>query len=134
MSEKLDLKIGQTAAIKEIASEETVQLLARATGDYNPVHLDDAYAQTTRFGRRIIHGLFVAGMVSKLLGTRLPGEGTVLLRQEMKYRRPVYIGDEIEASVTVAGIDEKKTRVALTYVCVNQSNELVMEGSADVMV
>ena len=127
---KIDtIQVGDRASLKKTATDACVKAMAEITGDFNKMHVDDAYAAKTVFGRRIAHGLFCLGMVSNLLGTQLPGEGTVLLSQEIKYKLPVYIGDEIEAVVEVTEIFPEKSRVHLAFWCVNQNGKTVLEGS-----
>ncbi|MBI2109530.1 MAG: MaoC family dehydratase [Parcubacteria group bacterium] len=128
-----ELKVGQRAEFTKIITEEDVQLFAKATGDSQPVHLDEAYAKTTRFGQRIAHGLLTAGLISAVLGTKLPGPGTIYNWQEMKFLKPVYIGDEITAVVIVSNIDTEKNRVMLKTECFNQKKALVLSGYAVVI-
>lgn len=134
-SEKIaDLHIGDTASMIRVIRSDDVLNMAQISGDFNPIHIDDEYAAKTRFGRRIAHGLFCVGMVSALLGTKLPGLGTVLVSEEFKYLSPVYLDDEITASVTVEKIDSVKNKVELSFLCVNQERKPVVSGSAKVIV
>lgn len=124
--------IGQKASAKKTITDEDVQDFARISGDYNPVHLDEEYASKTRFGRRIVHGILVSSLISKVIGTDLPGKGTIYLSQNLKFMKPVYIGDEIEAEVEIADWDLKKKRMKLKTI-VKRGNECVIEGEALVM-
>lgn len=128
------LKIGDTATMKRTIKEADVLNMAEISGDYNPIHTDEEYAKSTRFGKRIAHGLFVISMVSALLGNELPGLGTVIATESMKFLRPVYFNDTITASVTVENIFFEKNRVSLSFRCVNQDDLPVMNGSVDVIV
>lgn len=127
------LTIGQKATLTKTFTAADVEAFAAASGDHNPVHLDEAYARTTRFGRRIAHGLLVAGLISAVLGTRLPGPGTVYLGQELAFKAPVYLGDTITAVVEVIGVREGKPIVNLSTNCYNQDDVAVIEGKAVVL-
>ena len=104
--------------------------LPRFSGDHNPVHLDEAYAAKTRFGHPIAHGMLVAGLISAVLGTELPGPGSIYLSQTLHFRAPVYIGDQVTATVEVVAIRPDKPIVTMKTVCTNQSGQIVLEGEA----
>ncbi len=106
-----------------------VELYAQLTGDYNPVHFDEEFAKTTIFGKPIVHGPLVLTFVTTLFATDLPGPGTVYLAHDVKYIKPVYIGDEITAILEVEEITEKN-HILITTTCVNQHNEIVLTGLA----
>ncbi|MCA1558314.1 MAG: MaoC family dehydratase, partial [Acidobacteria bacterium] len=103
-------------------------------GDNNPVHLDDEFAKTTRFGRRIAHGMLSAGLISAVLANKLPGTGTVYLSQSLTFVAPVYPGDTITARVTVTRVREDKPIVTLETICTNQRDEPIIRGEAVVLV
>ena len=126
-------KPGQKATLSKTFTEANVQAFAEASGDKNPVHLDEAYAQTTRFGKRIVHGMLVAGLISAVLGTQLPGPGTIFLGQELSFKAPVYIGDTVTAEIEVAAVREGKSIATLITNCYNQDGTLVIEGKATVL-
>ncbi len=128
-----ELKIGDAAHISKTITEEDVELFARATGDFNPVHLDEAYAQKTMFKGRIAHGLLSVGLFSAILGNILPGHGTIYLSQEIKFLAPVRIGDTITATVGILELIPEKNRSKLRTSCINQDGKLVAEGTAWVM-
>lgn len=134
MSKCDGISIGDKVSIKQVAASETVIALAEISGDKNPVHLDDEYAATTIFGRRIAHGLFCLGMISNLLGTQLPGKGTVLVSEQINYKKPVYIGDEIETTVEVVDIMPEKDKLNMSFSCVNQDGMVVLDGSTIVRI
>lgn len=94
------LKIGDSASLTKTFSDADVRAFAEISGDKNPVHLDEAYAAGTRFKQRIVHGMLTAGLISAVLGTQLPGPGSVYLRQSIDFRTPVLIGDTITATAT----------------------------------
>jgi 3-hydroxybutyryl-CoA dehydratase len=125
-----ELKIGERARLAKTIAESDVYGYAGITGDFNPAHINQEYAETTYFKSRIAHGLLSAGFISAAIGTVLPGPGTVYLKQELSFMAPVYIGDTITASVEVAEINADKNRVVLKTTCENQKGELVIEGKA----
>jgi 3-hydroxybutyryl-CoA dehydratase len=125
-----ELKVGDSAQFSKTVSETDVYLYAGITGDFNPAHIDEAYARTTYFGTRIAHGLLTAGFVSAVLGTRLPGPGAVYLRQELTFLGPVKIGDTVTARVEVVEIDAEKGRARLLTTCDNQEGKRVLTGEA----
>jgi len=122
--------IGDSASYTKTFSEEDVRLYAGITGDHNSVHLDEEYARTTVFKGRVIHGMLTAGLISTVLGTILPGVGTIYLSQSLKFKAPVRIGDTVTATVRVVEIDREKERARLETVCVNQSGQEVLAGEA----
>jgi acyl dehydratase len=128
------IQVGQSAKMTKVISSEDIQGFAAASGDTNPVHLDDAYASQTVFKKRIAHGMLVGGMISAVLGVQLPGPGTIYLGQTLQFRAPVYVGDEVTATVEVINIRADKPIITLRTVCVNQNQQIVLEGEAVVRV
>lgn len=126
--------IGDSRSMKRIATREIIQLLAEASGDYNPIHLDTEYAEGTRFKRCIAHALFCLGMISNLIGMQIPGEGAIFLNEKVDYLAPVYIDDEIEAIVGIENINEEKELLQLTFKCINQEGRLVLVGETEVKI
>src|SRR5438034_3499963 len=104
-----------------------------AVGDFNPIHSDPAYAAATSFGEPIAPGIFTAGLISAVIGTRLPGPGAIYLSQTLKFMKPVRAGDLIIAAVDVVQVMEDRNRVRLATSCVNQHGEIVLSGEAIVM-
>ena len=129
-----ELSLGQTAAIRKTISESDILAYAGLTGDFNPVHVDAEYAARTRFGTRIAHGMLTAGLVSHVLGMRLPGTGAIYLGQSLRFTAPVRAGDTIEARAEVVELVPAKRRVRLKTVCENQLGEQVLEGEALMMI
>ena len=125
---------GDKASRTQTISDEMIRSFAELTGDTNPVHLDDAYAAGTRFGRRIAHGMIAAGLVSATLANDLPGPGTVYLSQTLQFKAPVYPGDTITTTVEVKAVRPDKPIVTLATSCINQDNKVVLEGEAVVLV
>ena len=129
-----ELSLGQTATIRKTISESDILAYAGLTGDFNPVHVDAEYAARTRFGSRIAHGMLTAGLVSHVLGMRLPGTGAIYLGQSLRFTAPVRAGDTIEARAEVVELVPAKRRVRLKTVCENQLGEKVLEGEALMMI
>jgi 3-hydroxybutyryl-CoA dehydratase len=129
-----DLQPGQSAAMSKTVTEADVILFAGVTGDFNPAHLDQVYAERSRFGGRIAHGMLSAGFISAVLAMRLPGPGTIYLSQSLRFLRPVRIGDTVTARVEVAELMPARRRVRLLTTCSNQQGEALVEGEALVMV
>ena len=125
-----ELKVGDTARFSKTVSESDIYLFAGVTGDINPAHVNEEYAKGTFFKTRIAHGMLSAGFISAVIGTMLPGPGTIYMRQEVNFLAPVKIGDTVTAIVEVAEIIAEKKRVRLKTYCVNQENTTVVDGEA----
>ena len=128
-----DLALGDHAELTRIATEADIAGFVESVGDYNPVHTDRDYAAGTRFKARIAPGIWTAGLISAVIGTRLPGPGTIYLSQDLTFLRPVMLGDTVSARVEVAEVDPEKNRLRLRTSCVNQRGDTVLEGQALVM-
>lgn len=128
-----EIRIGDAASYTKTITDEDVRLYAQVSGDHNPLHLDDAFAAATPFGRRVAHGMLSASLFSTILGTMLPGEGSIYLSQELKFVKPVYPGDTVTATATVSHLYPEKNRVVLDTVAVNQHGEVVVKGHAKMM-
>ncbi len=126
--------VGDSAEITKTITDADVQAFAEVTGDHNPVHVDDEFAKTTRFGRRIAHGMLTASLISAVLANKLPGEGSVYLGQTLQFVAPVFPGDEVTARATVKEIREDKPVVKLETICLNQRSEVVVRGEATVLI
>ena len=126
-------EIGQQAQMTRTISESDVYLFAGITGDLNPAHINEPYARGTRFGRRIAHGMLTAGLISAVLGTRLPGAGTIYLSQTLKFLSPVYMGDTITARVEILRLEREGKGAVLKTEAVNQDGRLVATGEAAVL-
>lgn len=124
------LIVGEVEEFTKTVSETDVYLYAGITGDFNPAHINEEYAKPTFFKTRIAHGMLVAGFISTVLGTRLPGPGAIYIRQECNFMAPVRIGDTITARVEVAEILSDKNRVRLKTSCLNQEGTIVLDGEA----
>lgn len=128
-----DLAVGQSASFTKTVTEADIVKFADVSGDNNPVHLDEAFAQTTMFKGRIAHGMLSAGFISTVIGTRLPGSGTIYMSQTLRFRAPVRIGDTVTATCTITEIIPEKRRAVLSTIC-KVGDTVVIEGEALVMV
>ena len=122
--------VGQSASLKKVFSSDDVKVFAEMSLDKNPIHLDETYAGQSLFGKRIVHGFFVGSLISAVFGTVLPGEGAIYLHQEMNFRKPVYHGEEIKATVTVTNIKKEKSILYFDTKCENGRGEIVIDGNA----
>ena len=122
-----DLKVGSTESYARTITDADIVLFAGVSGDDNPVHLNDEFAQATMFKGRIAHGMLGASYISTVIGTRLPGPGTIYMGQTLKFRAPVRVGDTVTARVTVTAIDEAKRRLTLETLCL-VGDKVVIEG------
>lgn len=129
-----DITLGVSATLSRTVTETDVVLFAGITGDMNPAHTDQTWAERSRFGGRIAHGMLTAGFVSAVLGMHLPGPGTIYLQQTLRFTLPVRIGDTVTARAEVVELVPERRRVRLHTVVVNQRGELVLDGEALVMV
>ena len=127
-----DLKVGQKASVQKTFTVADVTAFAGISLDVNPIHMSDGYAKDTVFGKRIVHGVLTAGLISAVLANKLPGPGTIYLGQELKFTAPVFLGDEIKAECEIAEIREDKHIVKLNTTCTNQDGKVVITGVATV--
>ncbi len=128
------IEIGAAESLSLTVSAETVEQYARLVGDCNPVHLDEEFAAKSFFRKRVAHGMLAAGLVSAVLGTRLPGPGAIYLGQEIEFKRPVYLGDTITARAQVVEKEDKHKKVRLHTWVENQAGQVVLDGHASVLV
>ena len=128
-----DLSVGQSAEAVHVMTEADVARFAEVSGDHNPVHLDEAYAETTRFKGRIAHGMLSASYISALIGNSMPGPGTIYVSQSLNFKRPVRIGDEVTTRVSIDSIDLAKGLVTISTACLVRG-KAVLDGQAVVMV
>jgi 3-hydroxybutyryl-CoA dehydratase len=127
-----ELKIGDKEFFQKTISETDIYLYAGITGDLNPAHINDEYAKNTFFKGRIAHGMLTAGLISAVIGTKLPGPGTIYLAQELKFTAPVRIGDTIKAEAEIAEINTEKNIAKIKTTCTNQNSDVVLTGLATV--
>ena len=127
-----EIEIGMSRSLRKTVTDEDIAMFARVSTDFNPVHMDEAYAQDTIFEGRIAHGMLTAGLISAVIGEQLPGHGTVYLGQTLKFLRPVRPGDTVEAEVEVIGIDHGRRRVQLDCRCMVDGKKVLI-GEATVL-
>ena len=125
------LKVGDSYGQSFVATDQIIKDIAKVSGDINPIHLDEAYASKSIFGRRIAHGLFCLNAISMILGNHFPGRGTILLFQSFEYKAPVYIGDIITVEVTVTEVMPKGIYL-LSIVCQDQNQRKGLTGISKV--
>ena len=130
----MDVKIGDKFSTRRHVTDELVRRFADVSGDRNPIHLDDEFAKTTRFGRRIAHGMLSGALISAVLGYEFKERRIVYLSQTLKFKAPVYIDDLVTTTATVTNIREDKGIVTLETVCTNENGDLLVEGEAAVMI
>lgn len=128
-----EIEIGESATLTRVLSRPDIELFAVMSGDVNPAHLDEEYAHSDVFHEIVAHGMWGGALISTLLGTKLPGPGTIYLEQTLSFRRPVKIGDTVTVSVTATAKDAERHRISLDCRCVNQRGETVIEGLAKVI-
>jgi 3-hydroxybutyryl-CoA dehydratase len=131
--EIMTLQIGDTFSSTKQITDKEIRTFAELVNDYNPIHLDDEYAATTRFGKRIAHGMLTAGLISGVLGYQLKERKVLYLSQTLKFTAPVFVDDTITASGTVKSIREDKPIVTLDTICTNQNGEIVVKGESVIM-
>ncbi len=125
-------KIGESVSATRVATKEDVKAIAKVTGNYGSVHFDDEIAKAASFEGAVVQGYFLLGMISSLIGMKLPGSGAVLTNQHFKYTNPVYVGDEVTAVVKVEDYDPVKGRMKIDIVCTNQDDTVVLTGKSNV--
>jgi 3-hydroxybutyryl-CoA dehydratase len=128
-----ELRVGMTASTRKTITEADILLYSAVSTDTNPVHIDAEAAAAGPFGQRVAHGMLTAGLISAVLGTRLPGPGSIYLAQTLRFRAPVKIGDTVTATVEVTDINVEKKRATLKCVC-SVAGKPVIEGEATVLV
>ncbi|MGY6565505.1 MAG: bifunctional enoyl-CoA hydratase/phosphate acetyltransferase [Halomonadaceae bacterium] len=127
-----EIEVGDTAALEKRLTLDDIKLFAIMSGDINPAHLDDDFAKSTRFQEVIAHGMWGGALISTVLGTELPGPGTLYLGQTLRFRKPVRLGDVLRVSVRAQAKDEAQKRITFDCLCTNQNGETVIEGQAEV--
>lgn len=128
-----DIKIGDSVKFTKTITQADVTLYAGISGDFNPVHMDKTYAETTQFKKPVVHGMLTAGLISAAVGTGLPGIGTIAISQTLKFMAPVFIDDTITATAEVITKDDAKHRVTLHTYCTNQDGVVVLDGESIVL-
>ncbi|TFH87195.1 bifunctional enoyl-CoA hydratase/phosphate acetyltransferase [Billgrantia azerbaijanica] len=127
-----EIQVGDSAAIEKRLTLDDIKLFAIMSGDINPAHLDEDFAKSTRFQEVVAHGMWGGALISTVLGTELPGAGTIYLGQTLRFREPVRLGDVLKVSVTARAKDAERKRITFDCRCVNQDGRVVIEGKAEV--
>ncbi len=131
---RTEFDIGETARMTKTIVERDIATLAEITGDFNPIHINEEFAQRTRFRGCIAHGILSAGLISAVLGMKLPGPGAIYLSQKLKYLFPTRIGDTLTAEVEVTKWSKEKNIIHLNTRCFNQDERDVVEGEAVLLI
>ena len=129
----MNLEVGVTASRTKKITGEDIRLFAQVSGDTNPVHLDDDFAAKSQFGKRIAHGILTGSLISTILGNDLPGQGTIYLSQSFTFKAPVFVDEEITATVELVKYREDKRIATFKTFCTNQDGVVVLEGEAVVL-
>lgn len=133
MIEFSEIVIGMQFSYSQTITDADIKAFSGVSGDKNPVHMDDEYAENSRFKKRIAHGLMLASYFSAIFGTKFPGPGCVYVSQSLNFLRPVYIGSTVKAIVTVTAVNEAKRRVSFETLCkVKKSNVII--GQAEIFI
>ena len=128
-----DLFVGESASFSKTITEADIVLFSGVSGDFNPIHVNEDYAQTTMFKQRIAHGMISGALISSVLGMKLPGPGCIYVNQSMKFKAPVFIGDTVKAQVEVTGLIPERKFVTFKTTCWVKG-KLVVDGEATLMV
>jgi len=131
---KKNLEVGDKASVTKAFTQEEVAEFARVSGDTNPIHLDKEVAAASVFGQRVVHGMLTSSLFSALVGVEMPGKGSIYLGQSLTFKAPVFIDEEVTATVEITNIREDKPIVALRTTCVNSKGQIVVDGEAVVKV
>lgn len=128
-----EIEIGMSASYSQTVTDADIKAFAGISGDRNPVHVDEDYAEQSRYKKRIVHGMMTASYFSALFGTKIPGEGCVYVAQSLQFKRPVYMGDTVTATIEVTKIDVDKKRVFFKTTC-KVKNKIVTDGEAEIFI
>ena len=129
----MNIKVGDRFTKERLVTDELVRAFAEISGDHNPIHIDEDFAKTTRFGRRIAHGMLSGAFISAVLGYEFAERKIVYLSQTMRFTAPVFVGDTVTTTATVTHIREDKPIVTIETVCTKQTGEMTLQGEAVVM-
>ena len=128
-----DMYVDMQEQSKRTITEEDINDFAKISGDYNPIHIDKEYAKQSRYKKRIAHGLMSASFFSALFGMKLPGIGCVYTYQSLRFKRPIYVGDEVNTIITIKSIDKKDKKIVFSTQCIVKS-KVVIDGEAEIYI
>lgn len=128
-----EIKVDMETSYSQTITDADIKAFSEISGDKNPIHMDEEYAQNSRYKKRIAHGMLSASFFSALFGTKIPGEGCVYVSQSLRFKRPVYLGNTVIATVIVTKVDLEKKRVFFKTIC-KVKNKIVTEGEAELYV
>lgn len=128
-----ELKIGDKASVIHSFSFQDVMIFSKISTDTNPIHLDEDFAKSSIFKKNIVHGVLVGSLFSSIIGTKMPGMGSIYLSQTYAFRKPIFIDEEIVAQVEVVNIRQDKPIITLKTTCFKNGNEIAIEGEAVVL-
>lgn len=134
MTRPFDFKAGDGFSFERFISADDVKRFAEAVGDSNPVHLDETFASATSFKKRIVHGAFLAGLISKVLGMDFPGEGTIYISQNSVFKRPMFVDTSVKVEVKVTQVNAEKRRLILETTVLNSDGKACLAGTAEVWI
>ncbi len=134
MAREFNFKEGDGFSFERFISADDVNRFAEVVGDSNPIHLDEGYAERSFFKKKIVHGAFLAGLISKVLGMDFPGEGTVYISQHASFKRPVFVDSTVKVEVKVTRVDAEKRRLVLDTTILNSDGKACLAGSAEVWI
>lgn len=130
----MNIKVGDSFTKERLVTDELVRAFAEVSGDFNPIHLDEEFAKTTRFGRRIAHGMLSGAFISAVLGYEFVEKKIIYLSQSLKFTAPVFIGDTVTTTATITNIRKDKNIVTMDTICTKQDGETAVKGEAVVMI
>lgn len=126
----MKFKVGDSDSVTMTITDEMVRAFAALSGDDNPVHVDDAFAAKTRFGKRIAHGMLLGALLSRVAGTKIPGPGTIVISQDIRYKEPCYIGDTVTAEIKILHMRADKPVIKIASRVTNQDGAILIDGGA----
>lgn len=130
MAAGLKFKVGDSDSVTMVITDEMVRAFAVLSGDDNPVHLNDEFASKTRFGKRIAHGMLLGALLSRVAGTKIPGPGTIVISQDIRYKEPCYIGDTVTAEIKILHVRADKPIIKISSRVTNQAGGVLIDGGA----
>ncbi len=130
MPSRIKFKVGDSDSVTVTVTDEMVRAFAELSGDKNPVHLDDEFASKTLFKKRIAHGMVLGGLLSRVAGMKIPGPGTIVISQDIRYKAPCYVGDTVTAEIKILHMRADKPIIKVASKVVNQAGDILIEGGA----